>query len=247
MRGGVIAVIPARVKSRRFPGKVTYLHKGKPLLFYVWDQVRRARSIDRVIIASDSRELLQLADSFGAETALTGSRHKTGSDRLTEVMQSTAGKIFLNVQADNLGLSDSVLDRAVAWMKKHRDERYLTLARRIKSDEELFNPDRVKVVTSPDGYALWFSRYPLPYLQQVSAGSRAQQYKFLEHIGVYLFSRAGLKQFSQWKRGKLEKAESLEQLRILENGGRIRIMETTAQTITIDSPEDMKALTMARG
>ncbi|MBD3403823.1 3-deoxy-manno-octulosonate cytidylyltransferase [candidate division GN15 bacterium] len=242
MARGVIAVIPARMQSTRFPGKVAYRHRGKPLLFYVWNQVRQARTVDRVVVASDSPEVADLAASFGAEYVQTSAKHKTGSDRVAEVAEKLPGSIYINVQADNIGLRGRVFDPVVRWLKEHPREQYATLARKITDERDLDRTDCTKVVGSDDKYALWFSRLPIPYLRDGASGNRVKRHRFLEHIGVYFFRPAGLAAFASWKQAPAEKAESLEQLRILSNGGRIRLFTTTARSVSIDSPHDVNAM-----
>jgi 3-deoxy-manno-octulosonate cytidylyltransferase (CMP-KDO synthetase) len=238
----VVAVIPARLKSQRFPGKVAYLHQGKPLLFYVWDRVRRSSLIDRVLIASDDSSVLRLAKSFGAEAVRTRKGHKTGSDRVAEVAAREAGAIFVNVQADTFGLPPRLLDSVIAWMKTHPKEFYATLARRIHSDIELRDANTVKVVSSADRYALWFSRSTVPCVRDADHRPLVDQQVYLKHIGVYFFRKAGLTAFARWKQSAAEKVESLEQLRILENGGRIKLFETRANLVTVDSPQDVQLI-----
>ena len=238
----VVAVIPARLKSQRFPGKVAYLHQGKPLLFYVWDRVQRASLIDRVLVASDDTSVLKLAESFGAEAVRTKKGHKTGSDRVAEVAGREPGAIFVNVQADSFGLPPRLLDSVIAWMKQRPKEEYATIARRICSDIELNESNTVKVVSSADRYALWFSRSRIPCLRDADRRPLVDQQVYLKHIGVYFFRRAGLAAFAQWKQSAAEKAESLEQLRILEHGGRIKLFETRANLVTVDSPQDVQLI-----
>jgi 3-deoxy-manno-octulosonate cytidylyltransferase (CMP-KDO synthetase) len=238
----VTAILPARLGSTRLSGKVLRKHLGKPLLYHVWSQVSRSRQVDLVAIATDNREIAQAAKSFGAEVVMTSRRHRTGTDRVAEAAQKTGGQIIINVQADNYGLTAPVLDRVIQQMKHDRSIPVATLARRIKSDEALFDPNLVKLVTDPDGYALWFSRYPLPFLQKATAGKRWAQYKFLGHVGVYFFRKKALDAFASWRRSPLEKAESLEQLRIIENGGRIKVFRTSAQTVSVDTPRDLRKI-----
>ncbi|MCP4684617.1 MAG: 3-deoxy-manno-octulosonate cytidylyltransferase [bacterium] len=237
----VVAVIPARLGSSRFPGKVLHRHKGKPLLYHFWKQIGSG-TFDRLVIATDNREIAEAARAFGAEVVMTSMRHRTGTDRVAEAVRKLGGDIIVNVQADNFGLRGSVVAGAVKKMLANPKIRFATLARTIKSDDALFNPNVVKVIRAADGRALWFSRYPLPYLQKVGRGRRSTQFKFLEHLGVYFFRRRALETYAGWKRGAFEKAESLEQLRVLENGERMQVFETTAKTVSIDSPQDVKKI-----
>ncbi len=242
MKPRVVAIIPARLGSRRFSGKVLHAYRGKPLLYYLWKELRKSREIDHLAIATDAPEIAQVAREFGAEIVMTSKRHRSGSDRVAQAACETGGELIINVQGDNIGLKAGVLDRAICKMRSDRSIKFATLARRIKTDAELFDPGVVKVLTAADGRALWFSRFPLPYLQHAEDGSRAGQYKFLAHIGVYLFRRKALVAFADWKASPLEKAESLEQLRILENGGRIEVFVTTSKAISIDTPGDLQKI-----
>lgn len=238
----VTAVIPARMGSSRFAGKVLAIHRDRPLLYHVWRRVCGCKTVSRTLIATDSAKIAAAADEFGAEVVTTSKRPRTGSDRVAEAMQGRSASIVINVQADCFGLPTAALDRVVTAMIQDSTIKYATLARRIGSDQELFDPGVVKVVTDSEGRALWFSRFPLPYLQNTVKGSRSGQFKYRGHIGVYFFRRPALEAFAKWKQTPLEKAESLEQLRILEHGGKMQVFNTSARTFSIDTPEDMKKI-----
>ena len=242
MKTEVVAVIPARLGSTRFPGKLLYLYRGRPLLYYVWRQVAKARLLDRLIIATDSAEIARAAATFGAEVVTTSTRPKTGSDRVAEAIGSQKGDIIVNVQGDCFGLRPALLDRVIRAMKQDRGINYATLARPIIYDEELFNPSIVKVAVGRDGRALWFSRFPIPYLQRPDETPRCAQFAFRAHIGVYAFRRSALEAFARWKQSPFERAESLEQLRILDNGGIIQVFTTRAATFSVDTPDDLKKI-----
>jgi 3-deoxy-manno-octulosonate cytidylyltransferase (CMP-KDO synthetase) len=238
----VTVVIPARLASSRFPGKVLRSFEGRPLLYHVWRQVVKAKEVNQVWIATDSKEIARAAEAFSAQVIMTSPRPRTGTDRIAEAMADRAGDIVINIQADCVGLKAADLNRVIRAMKRDRLLQFATLARPIRNDAELFDPHVVKVVVDRKDLALWFSRYPLPYLQRPTPGSRSRQYDYLFHIGVYFFRRGALEAFAGWKQTPLEKAESLEQLRILENGGAIRVFRTKARTISIDKPEDLKKI-----
>ena len=242
-----LAVIPARLGSTRFPRKVLYPWQGRPLLYHVWRRVTKARQIDRVVIATDSTEIQEASTGFGAEVVLTSSRCKTGTDRVAEAFRKLGGDIVINVQADSFNLAPSALDKIVSAMKKDRSIRFATMARPIRTDEELFDPNKVKVVRSADELALWFSRFPIPYIQRAEEKPRSSQFSFLLHIGIYFFRAAALRQFVLWPRTALEKAESLEQLRVLEHGGKMRLFISNMNSVTIDSPADLKRLSGGTG
>ena len=238
----VTAVIPARMGSKRFPAKVMYPYRGRPLLYYVWREIRRARLIDQLVIATDNREIRRTAEQFGAKVMMTSARHQTGSDRTWEVVEKVGGEIIVNIQADNFGLGHTVLDRVVRRMTQERNIRVATLVQRVEDDNELFDHNLVKVLISGSSEAIWFSRYPLPYIQHPDNRPRSDQFKFYGHIGVYFFRKAVLKQFAESSRTLLEKAESLEQLRLLEQGERIRIFKTRQRVVSVDCTDDVKKL-----
>ncbi len=242
MGAKVVAVIPARLGSKRFSGKVIYPFRGRPLLYHVWKSAGKARTIDRLVIATDSAEVAGHAREFGAEVMMTSKRHKTGSDRTAEILGTLGGDIYVNVQADCLGLKASLLDRVIEDMKHSRTIRFATLARRILDDNELRNPNVVKLAMSDRGDAMWFSRSIIPHLQHPEPGPKSAQFPYLAHIGVYFFRAVALKAYGGWKRTRLEKAESLEQLRILENGGSIRVFMTKMKSVSVDTPEDLRKL-----
>ena len=242
MASGTLAVIPARLGSSRFAGKIIHPYRGRPLIYYLWHHVRRARLVDHLVIATDSPEIRRAAESFGADVVMTSSRHRTGSDRVAEVAGLFDAGLVINIQGDCIGLKAPLLDRIIERLRDDRSAQYATLVRPIRSDDELFDPGVVKVVTNAAGQALWFSRYPLPYLQNATAGERWRQFRFQGHIGVYFFRRRALRTYAAWTRGPLEKAESLEQMRILENGGTIRTFRTTARIVSVDTPDDLKKI-----
>ncbi len=238
----VTAVIPARLGSKRFPGKVLYPYRGKPLLYYVWNDVRRSKRIDRLIVATDSAEVARVAEGFGAEVFRSAKSHPTGSDRVAEATSKVGGDICLNIQADNFGLTGRLLDRVITAFQRQRGVQFGTLAVRIKNETGLFNPNTVKVVASRDNTALWFSRYPIPFLQHPTAKTRTAQFVYRKHIGVYLFRRDGLETFRRWRQSPLEMAESLEQLRILDHGARMKLFDVPFETVSVDSPADIGKL-----
>jgi 3-deoxy-manno-octulosonate cytidylyltransferase (CMP-KDO synthetase) len=243
----VIGVIPARLDSKRFPAKALAPLKGKPLLFYVWNQTRKSKALDRVIIATDSVEIKEAARNFGAEIVMTSKHLLNGSERVAEVAKQVAGDIFVNVQGDFLRFNLNWINEGVAALRADRKLQFLTLITRIREDKELFDPDRVKVVVrgNPPSEALWFSRYPLPFVRSDSNSNSyreniCRENKFWKHLGIYFYRRSGLKLYQSWSAGIYEKAESLEQLRILENGKRIGAIVVKGKSICIDSPEDLK-------
>lgn len=240
----VTAVIPARLGSKRFSGKVLHSYRGKPLLFYVWSAVSRSRGIDRLVIATDSPRIAEEATKFGAEVVRTTKKHKTGSDRVAEVAEKIGGDIIINIQADCFGLKAALLDKIITKMRADKKIECATLARRIHKSDELADPNQVKVVVSSQGEAFWFSRWPIPYYQSLPQKKWAGSFAYLGHIGIYFFRRETLRAFAKYSQSRLEKIESLEQLRLLENGHSIRVFQTESRTISIDRISDLKKLNL---
>jgi 3-deoxy-manno-octulosonate cytidylyltransferase (CMP-KDO synthetase) len=239
MKPRILAVIPARFASKRFPGKPLSPIAGKSLIERLYLETAKSKLIDRVVVATDSQEIINGVREFGGNALLTSSKHRTGSDRTAETMRKIGGEIILNIQADHLGVTGRMYDRVLSRMLEDRNIEFATLAMKVESEDTLFNPNRVKLIMNSNGDAFWFSRYPLPYLQGVN-GSKLEQFEFYYHIGVYFFRKKGLMQFASWPRSPHEKAESLEQLRILENHRRIKVFKIRRKVISIDAPEDLK-------
>lgn len=238
----VTAVIPARLDSKRFPKKVLYPFLGKPLIAHLYQELSKSKEIDRLVIATSDKEIVESAKQFGAETVRTSKKHQTGSDRAAEVAKKIGGDIILNIQGDNFGLKVQMIDNAIKKFKKLRNVQFATFANKIETDSELKDPNNVKVVLDKNSDAILFSRSVVPYLQNSSEKKIVSQFTFYHHIGIYLYRRAGLFRFAGWKRSPLEKAESLEQLRIIENSERIRIFITKMRPVSIDTLDEMKKI-----
>ncbi len=237
-----VAVIPARYDSSRFPGKVLFSFRGKSLLHRLYQELSKSKRISRLIVATDDQRVKKAVIDFGGEVVMTSGRHKSGSDRVAEVVANMKASIIVNIQADNFGLKASVLDRVIGQFQRDKEALFGTMAFKLDSDDDLFDPNMVKVVLGRDNRALWFSRFPLPYVRDIEEDSRVEQFRFHGHIGVYLFRKSSLRKYTQWKRGQYEKAESLEQLRILENGNFIRAYLTKSVPTAVEVPEDIGKL-----
>lgn len=234
----VTAIIPARLASRRFSRKVLYPLKGRPLIFYVWQAVRQARLVNRLFIATDSVEVGRAVNSFGGAVIMTSKKPRNGTERAAEAVSGMKTDIVINIQADNIGKLGPVIDRVLKAMINDRKIEVATLARKIEGRDWrriLENPNVVKVIEGAGGEAAWFSRYPIPYIRSRGRRRAVDLFPFLEHIGVYFFRRKALERYVGWPQGRAEKAESLEQLRILENGKSIRLFTTRTEIISVDS------------
>jgi 3-deoxy-manno-octulosonate cytidylyltransferase (CMP-KDO synthetase) len=238
----VLAVVPARMESSRFPGKVIHQYRGRSLICYLLDDIRKAKQIDQLVVATDSHEIKTALADYDVEVVTTQSHHRTGSDRANEAAKKLGGDIIINIQADNFGLKGTLLDRVINSLKVKPKVEYATLGRRITDEDELFDPNVVKLIADKKDRVLWFSRYPLPYLQNLKKGKYVDQWPFIAHIGVYFFRREALKKFGTWPSSPLEKAESLEQTRILMHEKQIQLFKTVSEVVSVDTKDDLKKL-----
>jgi 3-deoxy-manno-octulosonate cytidylyltransferase (CMP-KDO synthetase) len=233
-----LLVIPARWGSTRFPGKPLHEIAGKPLLRRVWERCQRAHQIDRVIVATDDRRILEAANGWGAEAVMTSRKHTSGTDRVAEVAARHRDFSFIiNVQGDEPLLDPRLLDRFVSVLKTTREIGLVTAAHAFSDPADAHSPHQVKVVTDRASRALYFSRAPIPFIREKNSSG-----KILRHQGVYGFRRDVLLQFVKWNLAPLERAESLEQLRALENGVRVHVLITKHGSPGVDTPADAAAL-----
>ena len=238
MRIKAVGIIPARWASTRFPGKPLHMIGGKPLLRHVWERCRGSKRLESVIIATDDMRIAEAAFDWGAEVALTSSKHHSGTDRVAEV--AAKAKQFthvINVQGDEPLVEPRLIDRLVQAMEKDRAVEMVTAAHRFPTAGEAESPHQVKVVLDAHGYALYFSRARIPFDKTNSSTTT-----YLRHQGIYGYTRDLLLRFVRWKPSSLERAESLEQLRALENGVRILVLVTKKGWPGIDTPADAAAL-----
>jgi 3-deoxy-manno-octulosonate cytidylyltransferase (CMP-KDO synthetase) len=230
----IVAVIPARYASTRFPGKPLAGICGKPMIQRVYENTRRCSLIDRVVVATDSAEIVRAVQAFGGEVCLTSDRHETGTDRIAEAAQPMEADLIVNVQGDEPLLQPQTIEQAVGPVLADARIHMGTLKTRIKAGQDMENPNIVKVVTDARGRALYFSRSAIPFLR-----SRAAGVALYRHIGLYVYRRDFLLHLTGLPQSGLEKAESLEQLRALENGFTIHVAETDYEPIGVDVPEDI--------
>jgi 3-deoxy-manno-octulosonate cytidylyltransferase (CMP-KDO synthetase) len=232
-----IGIIPARWHSTRFPGKPLHLIVGKPLLRHVWERSWRAKSLDSVVIATDDMRIAQAAFDWGAEVSLTSARHRSGTDRVAEVARKT--KEFahvINIQGDEPLVDPCLIDKLVERLRSNRKVEMVTAAHPFENPAEASSPHQVKVAIDLSGGALYFSRAAIPFQRSLSG------IKYLRHQGIYGYRRDTLLQFVKWKPSPLERAESLEQLRALENGVKVHVLISAKGSPGVDTPEDANAL-----
>jgi len=222
-------VIPARYRSERFPGKALAPILGKPMIQRVYEAARTAKYLEQVILATDDETIFQEARNFGAEVLMTSPHHVSGTDRVAEVAERTKNQIIINIQGDEPLIRGEAIDQLVEALQD-KDIPMATLAVRESDLSLLDDSGVVKVVPDNNGFALYFSRSPLPHKASES---------FWRHVGVYGYQRDFLLKFCAMPPSRLEKIEKLEQLRALENGFRIKIIESRFSSLSVDFPEDI--------
>lgn len=234
----ILAVIPARYASTRFPGKPLISIAGKPMIERVWERARRASLVSQVIVATDDERIVKAVKSFGGEAVLTRPDHRSGTERVAEVaVAHPDAEIVVNVQGDMPLIEPAAIDAGIEAVRSDEDVRVGTLAVPITNPAEIMDPNVVKAVLDFDGNALYFSRAPIPWVRDRGGPVHA---KHLKHVGLYVFRREALLEFATFPQGDVERIEQLEQLRWLENGYRIRVAETEYKSVEVDTPEDVK-------
>jgi 3-deoxy-manno-octulosonate cytidylyltransferase (CMP-KDO synthetase) len=237
----VVGVIPARYASQRLRAKPLVDLLGKPMIQRVYEQAKKAGMLDRVVVATDDVRIEKAVELFGGKVILTSPDIKSGSDRVAIIASQTDGDIFVNIQGDEPLIAPEMIDQAVNVLINDPSASVGTLVKVINSKEDLLNPNVVKVVLSSELYGLYFSRAAIPFIRdEKDTGLWIEHHAFYKHIGLYVFRRDFLMQYSQLPASKLEKAEKLEQLRIIEAGHKIKAGITTFDSIPIDTPEDVE-------
>jgi 3-deoxy-manno-octulosonate cytidylyltransferase (CMP-KDO synthetase) len=231
----IVAVIPARFASTRFPGKPLADIDGRPMIEHVYRRAAASPVVSRVIVATDDLRIATRVAEFGGNVKLTRVTHQTGTDRLAEVAASLECDIVVNVQGDEPLLDPRAISELVTPFE-HPSVSITTLYRRILKPDELSNPNIVKVVLDRGGFALYFSRAPIPYARDPRGGWPPM----FRHVGVYAYRRSTLLVLASLEPTPLERSESLEQLRALEHGIRIKAVETSYDSIGVDTPDDLE-------
>jgi 3-deoxy-manno-octulosonate cytidylyltransferase (CMP-KDO synthetase) len=232
----VLAVIPARHASSRFPGKPLAPIAGKPMIQHVFERVKRASLVSRVVVATEDARIKSAVEAFGGEAILTRSDHRTGTDRVAEVAVHLPAEIYVNVQGDEPLIDPGAVDALVSAILEDDGIQLVTPCTEISQPNEIMDPNIVKVVRDFDSNALYFSRAPVPWVRDTVQTVAARHWK---HLGLYGFRRAALLEFPTLPPGELEQLEQLEQLRWLENGFHIRVVETNYDAVSVDVPSDV--------
>lgn len=232
----VLAVIPARYSSTRLPGKVLMEAAGKPIVQHVYERTCQARLVDEVIVATDDERVMDALKRVGTNVVMTSSDHPSGTDRIAEVAASSSSEIIVNVQGCEAIIDPRMIDEAIQPLLDDPDVRMSTLKHRIADQSEIDDPSVVKVVTDKNNRALYFSRAPIPVIRD-TADAEARQWCYFKHVGLYVYRRDFLLSFAKMAPAELEKLEKLEQLRALENGVEIVVIETQFDSIGVDTIE----------
>jgi len=230
-----LGVIPARFSSTRFPGKILAPLAGKPMLQHVYERASQARYLSSTIIATDDQHIFDVARGFGARVRMTRADHPSGTDRVAEVASVENAEVIVNIQGDEPLIDPAAIDAAILPVAHDPDILMATLKKKIEDFSEIDNPNVVKVVTDRAGDAIYFSRCPIPFNRDGASGTT-----YYKHIGLYIYQRDFLLNYSSLPVGPLEQTERLEQLRALENGYRIRVVETEYESLGVDTPADLE-------
>lgn len=233
----IVAFIPARFSSTRFPGKPLAPISGKPMIQHVYERAQACPDLDETYVATDDKRIYACVEGFGGRAIMTAKNHQAGTDRIAEAAERLKvgpRAIVVNIQGDQPLFQPSILTDLIRPLNKDRTIPMSTLMCKIVEDKEIQDPNNVKVVVDANGYALYFSRLPIPFVRD--RGSTPHYYK---HIGIYAYSNEFLLTFTKLPYGKLEEMEKLEQLRALEHGFKIKVIETPFDSTEVDVPEDI--------
>lgn len=234
-----IGIIPARYASTRFPGKPLALLGGKPVIQHVYEKV--AAVLEAAYVATDDERIYDVVTSFGGQVVMTRTDHKSGTDRIEEAIEKIGGEwdVVVNVQGDEPFVSKSQLD-TICHCFDDPTTQIATLGKPFESMEAVQNPNSPKIVVDNMGFAMYFSRSVIPYVRGKEKSSWLTHYPFLKHLGIYAYRKDVLRQVTQLPQSSLEIAESLEQLRWLQNGFKIKVGTTDVETVGIDTPQDLE-------
>ncbi len=237
----ILGVIPARYASTRFPAKALADIGGKPMVQRVYEQASKSSFLDKVVIATDHKAIMDAANSFGGNVCMTNENHQSGTDRCNEVVKKESGfDYIINIQGDEPFIDPQQIDSLAALLDG--ETQLATLVKRIDDDREIFDSNVVKCVFGTDGNALYFSRSPIPFNRNKEQKYWSKNHNYYKHIGIYAYRVDILDQVTRLSQSILEKTESLEQLRWLENGFNIKVAETNIQSVGIDTPADLEKI-----
>ncbi len=240
-----VAIIPARFDSTRFPGKPLSTLNGKILIQHVYEHASKAKLVDSVIVATDDQRIFDAVTAFGGKVVMTSGSHESGTDRIAEAAAELEFEVVINVQGDEPFIRPEMIDDVVDLLYNDTEASISTLATRIKDVDDIRSPNVVKVVVDDNGFALYFSRSPIPYYRDDwkdlgNAAYNSDSTVLFKHFGIYGYRKDDLLKFSKMPQGRLENIEKLEQLRALACGMKIKVRETEFDTFGIDTEEDLR-------
>jgi 3-deoxy-manno-octulosonate cytidylyltransferase (CMP-KDO synthetase) len=242
----VAAVIPARMQSTRLPGKPLLKIAGVPMILRVLDRARECRELERIIVATDSEEIYRVVEAEGGEPRMTSPLHRTGSDRVAEVAETLSEEYVLNLQGDEPLLPPLIIKELLRFAADRPDLLVATAMTPLPRAADIVNPNIVKVVADKTGRALYFSRFPIPYCKRSPLDLKTDLHSdrtfpgYFKHVGIYLYRRTFLLDYVKMASTPMEISESLEQLRILESGYPVHIVQVQEDSISVDTSEDLK-------
>jgi 3-deoxy-manno-octulosonate cytidylyltransferase (CMP-KDO synthetase) len=247
----ITVIIPARYYSTRFPGKPLAKLKGKTLIQHVYERTLQSKLTKKVVVATDDKRILDEVKSFGGEAYMTSKDHLTGTDRIAELAREIDSSIIVNVQGDEPFIESDSIDITIKPLLEENSLVMSTIKVKIEDIKEIFDFNVVKVITDKDDFALYFSRWPIPFFREKwcdilnsekNKDVLSHPTHLFKHLGLYAYKRDFLLQYTKWPRTPLEKIENLEQLRVLENGYKIKVVEGKYDSIGIDTPQDLERL-----
>lgn len=239
----IIGIIPARYASTRLPGKPLVEIDGLPMVIRTYRSALTSKFLQRVIVATDDEKIYTVCKEYHVDVMMTGKEFKTGSDRIASAVQSIFNAdIIVNIQGDEPFIPGKMIDQAIEPMLMDPDVMVSTLAKKIDDVRQLLSPDVVKVVFDMNNYALYFSRSVIPYAREYSDVATAiKNISYYKHVGLYVYKREALTKFTSLPQSELERIECLEQLRMLEHGMKIKVVETEYESLSVDTPDDVIA------
>jgi len=237
-----LGIIPARHASTRFPGKPLVDIAGKSMIQRVYEQAKKCTLLNEVVVATDDERILEHVTMFGGKAIMTSSDHQSGTDRCAEVALKHAGyDVIVNIQGDEPYIDPEQISKVISCFNDANTQ-ITTLVKKVLTNEELHNVNSPKVIINKNSEAIYFSRSPLPHIRGQEPNTWLQHFKYFKHIGIYAYRADILQQITKLPVSPLEKVESLEQLRWIENGYKIKVAETELETFAIDTPEDLDRL-----
>ncbi len=232
----IVGVIPARLNSKRLPEKVIYPILGRPIIYYVYDNAKKSELLSHLVVAVDNNKVAKVCQKHSIPNIMTSTNHRSGTERIIEVSNKIKGDIFVNIQGDEPLINKDMINQLVSPFLDGNFYGITSLKKRITDEKELNNPNVVKVVDNINNEAMYFSRYPIPY------NKNKNEYKYFKHIGLYAYPKKILDYISTLPCSELEQTENLEQLRFLEYNIAIKLIETSFNTIGVDTKDDINTL-----